>query len=78
MFQENLSKTKGKEKNRHNIEVKSTTQGSMGGNGKGKGRKYGGGATWSEHAQQDFGRGSAEQTWEVGERREMRDKEIQE
>ena len=41
--------------------------GSTGGRVKEKGRKYAGGGTWSGHAQQDFGRGSAEQTWEVRE-----------
>ena len=33
---------------------------------------------WSKHAQQDFGRGSAGQTWEVLERREVWNKEMQE
>ena len=44
----------------------------------GKKRKYAGGGTSAGHAQEDFGRGSARQTWEVRERREVWDKKMHE
>ena len=63
----------------HQIQSKNySIQESTGGKGKGKGKEVLWRRNWSGHAQQDFGRGSAEQTWEVRERREVWDKEMQE
>ena len=58
--------------------VKSTVQGVRDGRVKEKERKYAAGGTSSRHAQENFGRGSAGQTWKVRGRREVLDKEMQE
>ena len=42
----------------------------------GKGRNYAGGETWSKHAQQDFGKRTTEQMWEVRERKEVSKKKM--
>ena len=43
---------------------------------KAKGRKYAGGGAWSGHVQQDFGRKTAGQTWEVREKEMQEGKEV--
>ena len=61
-------------KSRQNPQYREAWEGRV----KGNGRKYAGGGIQSGHAQQDLGRASVGQTWEVRKRREARVKESQE
>ena len=80
MFLENSGKTESEEKRiTGTIEKNQGKMHNIGkyGGGRVKGRKCAGGETWSGHAQQNFGRESAGQKWEIRERREIRRKEMQ-